>query len=50
MGGAVLSILMQPPLANQLRNLGLSRATEFTWQKTASITLDVYRTVLDSLR
>jgi len=46
MGGAILGILMQPPLADQLRNLGLSRASAFSWQNTARQTLDVYRQAL----
>ncbi len=46
MGGAILGILMQPPLAAQLRNLGLSRASAFSWQKTAQETLAVYEKAL----
>jgi glycosyltransferase involved in cell wall biosynthesis len=48
MGGAILSILLQEPLANQLSNVGLSRATTFSWRKTAEQTLEVYRNVLKS--
>ncbi|MBN2472193.1 MAG: glycosyltransferase family 4 protein, partial [Anaerolineae bacterium] len=46
MGGAILGILLQPPLAAQLRNLGLSRAREFNWRHTAETTLAVYEQVL----
>ncbi len=45
MAGAILGILLQPPLAAQLRNLGLSRASQFNWQKTAREALDVYAQV-----
>ncbi len=46
MGGALLGVLLQPPLAAQLRNLGLTRAREFSWRKTAETTLGVYEQVL----
>jgi len=47
MAGAILSILHQPALAGQLRNRGLSRATLFSWRKTAEATLAVYRQVVE---
>jgi glycosyltransferase involved in cell wall biosynthesis len=50
MGGAILGSLTQPPLAAQLRNLGLSRATAFSWRKTAEETLTVYQKVLSDSR
>ncbi len=50
MAGAILSILLQPSLAGQLRNLGLSRTTLFSWRKTAEVTLAVYRQVLEAHR
>ncbi len=46
MGGAILGILFEPPLAGQLRNIGLNRASLFNWQKTAEETLMVYRRAL----
>jgi glycosyltransferase involved in cell wall biosynthesis len=48
MSGAILSILLQEPLAQQLRNIGLSRATAFSWRKTAQATLSIYQQVLDA--
>lgn len=48
LGGAILGILLQPPLAGQLRNLGLSRASHFSWRKTAEQTARVYEQVLQS--
>ena len=48
MGGAILGILLQKPLADQLRNLGLGRATAFRWRKTAQETLAVYEKVLQA--
>ncbi len=49
MAGAILSILVQPELAGQLRNLGLSRASQFSWRNTAEVTLAVYRQVLEEV-
>ena len=43
MGGAILSLLMQPDHAAQLRNRGLARARDFSWRKTAAETLSVYQ-------
>jgi glycosyltransferase involved in cell wall biosynthesis len=40
----VRSILGQPELAAELRELGLIRAKNFTWQKMAEKTVAVYRT------
>ncbi len=48
LAGAILGVLLQPPLANQLRNLGLGRATQFNWRKTAEITASVYQQILSS--
>jgi len=45
MGGAIIAVLIQDPLHEQLRNEGLARATNFSWIKTAQQTLDVYRSV-----
>jgi glycosyltransferase involved in cell wall biosynthesis len=43
MGGAILSLIMQPDHAAQLRNRGLARARDFSWRKTAAETLSVYQ-------
>jgi glycosyltransferase involved in cell wall biosynthesis len=43
MGGAILSLIMQPDHAVQLRNRGLARARDFSWRKTAAETLSVYQ-------
>lgn len=37
------STLANQPLLDQLSQLGYSRSLEFTWEKTASLTLDVYK-------
>ena len=46
MGGALLGILLQPPLAAQLSNLGLGRSRTFSWQRTAEITREAYAKAL----
>lgn len=46
MGGAILGLLVQPPLVQQLSNQGLGRASEFSWRKTAQQTQQVYENVL----
>ena len=46
LGGAIIAVLIQDPLHDQLQNQGLARATNYTWQKTAARTLDVYRQVM----
>lgn len=46
MAGAILGILLQEPLAAQLRNAGLARATTFSWRNTAQATLALYEQVL----
>jgi glycosyltransferase involved in cell wall biosynthesis len=43
MGGAILALFTQPDLATQLRDKGLARARDFSWQRTAEETLAVYR-------
>jgi glycosyltransferase involved in cell wall biosynthesis len=42
MGGAILSLMLQPDHAALLRDRGLARAREFSWQRTAEATLAVY--------
>ncbi|MEB2287433.1 MAG: glycosyltransferase family 1 protein [Anaerolineae bacterium] len=46
MGGAILSLLMQPDHAATLRNRGLARARDFSWRATAEGTLAAYEQVL----
>ncbi len=44
----IMRIIEEPELAERLSSLGLKRAGEFTWERTARETLKVYREVLDS--
>jgi glycosyltransferase involved in cell wall biosynthesis len=46
MGGAIIATLIQDDLRESLRNLGLARATNFSWQRTARETLAVYQQVM----
>jgi glycosyltransferase involved in cell wall biosynthesis len=46
MGGAIIATLIQDDLRESLRNLGLARATNFSWQRTARETLAVYQQVI----
>lgn len=46
MGGAILSLLLQPDHAAALRSRGLERARQFSWHQTAERTLVVYQQVL----
>jgi len=39
---ALVDVLTQPALAQDLRQRGLSRARQFTWQRTAELTLQAY--------
>ncbi len=43
---AILRILQDPALAQDLRTRGLARAAQFTWQRTARLTWQVYLQVL----
>lgn len=47
MGGSIIATLIQEQLAQDLRQKGLKRAAEFTWQKTATQTLLVYVNALE---
>jgi glycosyltransferase involved in cell wall biosynthesis len=47
MGGAIIATLIQNDLRESLRNLGLARASNFSWQRTARETLAVYRQVIE---
>ncbi len=47
---AIEKVLHYPSLASQLRQKGLQRARQFTWEKTAFQTLQVYQRVLGDLQ
>jgi len=44
---AIAQVLEDPALASDLRERGLRRAREFTWERTARRTLEVYHRVLE---
>lgn len=46
MAGAIIALLLQPPLRETMVNQGLARATQYNWRKTAAQTLRVYEHVL----
>jgi glycosyltransferase involved in cell wall biosynthesis len=46
MGAALISVLIQDDLHDSLRNAGLARASNFSWERTARETLQVYERVL----
>src|SRR5258708_1305498 len=46
LGGAIIATMIQNALRESLRNLGLARASNFTWQRTARETLSVYQSVM----
>jgi glycosyltransferase involved in cell wall biosynthesis len=46
MGAAVISLCVDEPLRDSMRQRGLARAATFTWARTARETLAVYRQVL----
>ena len=46
MGAAILSLLLQEPLREQLIQRGLSQTTRFSYRKTARETLSVYERVM----
>lgn len=48
MGGAMLALVGQEPLRQQMINRALGRATAFNWRKTALETIAVYERVLSS--
>lgn len=43
---AIIDVVNNEQARARLRTAGLSRAAEFTWERTAKLTLDVYRRVL----
>jgi glycosyltransferase involved in cell wall biosynthesis len=44
----MLAIAADEALCADLRSLGRARAAEFTWDRTARLTVDVYRKAIDS--
>jgi glycosyltransferase involved in cell wall biosynthesis len=48
LAAAIQDVLEHPSLADQLRARGLARAAQFNWQRTASETAAVYRSVAES--
>lgn len=46
MAGAIIALLLQKPLRDQMINQGLARATAFSWRKTAQQTYVVYQQAL----
>jgi glycosyltransferase involved in cell wall biosynthesis len=46
LAGAIRRILSDPALAADLRAKGLERARQFSWERTAQETLEVYRNIL----
>src|SRR5258708_4867763 len=46
LGGAIIATLIQDDLRKSLRNHGLARASNFSWQRTARETLAVYEQVM----
>lgn len=50
MGGAIIATLIQENLAAELKQKGLARAKEFTWEQTVAETVAVYAEVLDGYK
>ena len=48
MAGAIIALLIQPPLRETMINQGLALASKYSWRKTAQETLAVYEDVLRS--
>ena len=44
---AIVQVMTDPVLRARLRAAGLARAAMFNWERTARITLDVYRRVVE---
>jgi glycosyltransferase involved in cell wall biosynthesis len=47
---AIERVLADPALAAELRQRGLERARQFTWERTAQATLAVYREIMEETR
>jgi glycosyltransferase involved in cell wall biosynthesis len=45
---AILNVLTDPALANELRTRGFARAQSFSWPRSVSRTLEIYREVANS--
>ncbi len=45
LAGAIDAVLTDPVRAARMRHAGVPRAAGYTWQRTAALTADVYRTV-----
>jgi glycosyltransferase involved in cell wall biosynthesis len=48
LAAAIIQLWNSPERRLQLSKAGVQRAADFTWEKTARLTLDVYREVLSS--
>ncbi len=48
MAGAILALLIQPPLRETMINQGLALASNYSWRKTAQETIEVYERVMSS--
>ncbi|PJF36358.1 MAG: glycosyltransferase family 1 protein [Candidatus Thermofonsia Clade 1 bacterium] len=48
LGGAIIAVLIQDDLHASLKNLGLARASNFSWERTARQTYAVYEQVMAS--
>lgn len=46
--GAIAAVVNDPGLAERMRVAGRARAAGFTWARTARVTIDVYRRVLET--
>jgi glycosyltransferase involved in cell wall biosynthesis len=44
--GTIVTVLREPVQAEELRQRGFSRAAEFSWQRAALATREVYREAL----
>jgi len=49
-GDAIVEVMTDPMLRARMRKDGLRRAAMFTWERTARITLDVYKRVAEGSR
>ena len=48
MSNSIERVLTEPDLAERLRNAGIQRAKQFSWDQTARETVELYRTVVGS--
>jgi len=47
-GGSIIATVVQPDLANEMKQKGLAQAARFSWEKTATETLMVYDRLRES--